>query len=146
MLPRGFPDLPPVWAAGMALVAWGLARAVPLMRLPAEPGWALGVAGVALILWAVLWFQRRRTTIEPHEAPRALIVEGPFALNRNPIYTGMALILAGWAFILGSAVALVPVALFVLIINRRFIPAEEAALRRAFGSAAEDYFRRTRRW
>ena len=143
---RGFPDLPPVGAAGMALAAWGLARSVPLAPLPRAPGWGLGAAGLALILWAAWWFHARRTTIEPHGQPRALIVEGPFRINRNPIYTGMALILAGWAFVLGAAVALVPAALFVAVVDRRFVPGEEAALRRAFGAGAEAYFRATRRW
>jgi protein-S-isoprenylcysteine O-methyltransferase Ste14 len=130
----------------MALVAWGLARTIPLAPLPATPGWVLGGAGLALMLWAAWWFRLRRTTIEPHGQPRALIVEGPFRLNRNPIYTGMALILAGWAFVLGAVTALIPAALFVAIITQRFIPAEEAALRRAFGDDAEEWLAATRRW
>lgn len=143
---RGFPDLPPVWAAGMALAAWALARTAPLAPLPAAPGWLLIAAGAGQILWAARWFRARRTTIEPHRPPRALIVEGPFRINRNPIYTGMTLILLGWAFLLGAASALPPAAAFPLLIARRFIPGEEAALRQAFGAEAEAYFAATRRW
>ena len=143
---RGFPDLPPIWAAGMALGAWALAWTVPLAALPSAPAWPSIAAGVGLILWAAWWFRVRRTTIEPHRAPRALIVEGPFRVNRNPIYTGMTLILFGWAFLLGAASALLPAALFPLLITRRFIPGEEAALRQAFGAEAEAYFAATRRW
>jgi protein-S-isoprenylcysteine O-methyltransferase Ste14 len=143
---RGFPDLPPVWAAGMAAAGWVLARTVPLAPLPAPPGWGLVAAGVALILWAAAWFRARRTTIEPHRTPTALIVEGPFRFNRNPIYTGMTLILLGWAFLLGAASALVPAAVFALLVTRRFIVGEEAALRLAFGPEAARYLAATRRW
>ena len=147
---RRFPDLPPVWALAFALAAIALGRWLPPGPFQ-NPAWrwlgvALMLAGFGLAIWAARWFRRKRTTIYPSGAPTRLIVEGPFRINRNPIYTGMALILAGWAFILGSAVALVPVALFVLVITRRFIPGEEAALRRIFGAEAEDYLRRTRRW
>lgn len=143
---RGFPDLPPIWGIGAAAVAAGLARWLPLAPLPSWPGWPLVVAGFGLIGWSAWWFRARRTTIEPHREPTNLIVEGPFRINRNPIYTGMVLVLAGWAFLLGAASALLPAAGFAVLIDRRFVPGEEAALRRRFGPAAERYFAATRRW
>lgn len=143
---RGFPDLPPIWAAAAAVLAWGLAQVFPQAHLPAAPGWVLMAAGLALILWAASWFRARRTTIEPHRTPTTLIVEGPFRINRNPIYTGMTLILVGWAFVLGAAAALLPALLFPGLVTRRFILGEETALRSAFGSEAERYLSATRRW
>jgi protein-S-isoprenylcysteine O-methyltransferase Ste14 len=143
---RGFPDLPPVWAAGLALAAWVLARWLPVVHLPAGLGRAFIAAGLGLILWAGWWFWRKRTPIEPHHRPRVLITEGPYRLNRNPIYTGLALMLVGWGLALGALSALLPALAFPLIVTRRFILPEEAALRDAFGAEAEAWLAETRRW
>jgi len=143
---REFPDLPPIWALGAAVLAWGLARVAPLAPLPAWPAAPLGLAGFGIVIWAALWFRRKRTPIEPREAPRALIVEGPFRVNRNPIYSGMVLVLLGWGFYLGAASALVPALAFLVVIDRRFVRAEEGALRAGFGAEAERYLAATRRW
>jgi protein-S-isoprenylcysteine O-methyltransferase Ste14 len=143
---KGFPDLPPVWAAGAAAASWALARVAPLATWPGGAGYVFMAAGLILIAWSALWFQRKRTPIMPHEEPRALIVEGPFRINRNPIYTGLVLIVAGFAVWLGALSGLLPALALPLVIHRRFVLKEEAALRRAFGAEAEAYFRATRRW
>ena len=141
-----FPDLPPVWALGAALAAWALARLLPIASLPEAPGGLLIGAGLLLIVWSAWWFRRKRTPIEPNRVPRALIVEGPYRLNRNPIYTGMVLIVLGWAILLGAASALLPAVALPVVLDRRFVRGEETALRRAFGAEAEAYLRATRRW
>jgi hypothetical protein len=58
-------------------------------------GGLLMLAALALIAWSALWFWRKKTTIEPHHTPTALIVEGPYRLSRNPIY--LALLMFWWA-------------------------------------------------
>ena len=141
-------DLPPVWAALAGAASWGLARLAPAPGLE-PPLWTAAlpaVLGVALAAWAALGFLRRRTPIEPRREPRALLADGPYRINRNPIYTGITLVLLGWALHLGAFAALLPVAAYPVLIDRRFVRAEEAALRRAFGPEAEAYFARTRRW
>lgn len=143
-----FPDIPPVWTALALLLSWALAALLPVGRFGwgALPGIGLALAGLALILWAALWFRRKRTTIHPHGEPTALITEGPYALNRNPIYTGFVLVAFGWAFWLGALAAFLPALALPLLLTRRFILPEERALRLAFGPEAERYFRATRRW
>lgn len=141
------PDLPPVWMAVFAACAWALARWAPILRFDAGAlGSILIAAGIVLIGWAAVWFWRKDTPIEPGNRPRALIVEGPYRLNRNPIYTGLALILLGYALDRGAASALLPPALYPVLITRRFIVPEEAALRATFGQRAEDFIGDTRRW
>lgn len=147
---KGFPDLPPLWLLLGLAVVWLLGSQLPLLRIAGPVGQAAGLvlalAGLALILWSALWFWRKRTTIEPHHAPRALIVEGPYRLSRNPIYLGMVAILTGAVLWQGALSALpVPFA-FAAILSRRFIQPEEAALRRAFGDEALRYLGSTRRW
>jgi protein-S-isoprenylcysteine O-methyltransferase Ste14 len=143
---RRFPDVPPVWALGAAMLAWLFARALPVAPLPAGLGWLFGAAGLGVVLWAALWFWRKGTPIDPHGTPRALIVEGPYRLNRNPIYTGLLFIVLGWALWLGALSAVVPAIGLFIVLDRRFVRPEEAGLRAAFGPAAEAYFRSTRRW
>lgn len=145
-----FPDLPPVWAMGFGAVAWLAGTFMPIWRFEASAlnavALLLAIAGLALAGWAVFWFWYRRTPIEPNEIPACLIVEGPFRLNRNPIYSAMTLILAGLALWSGALSALIVVAFFPPLMTRRFIRAEERALIQSFGQQAETWLARTRRW
>ncbi|MCB1389401.1 MAG: isoprenylcysteine carboxylmethyltransferase family protein [Rhodobacteraceae bacterium] len=146
---RGFPDLPPVWAFGVFLMQLLLSRFLPLAELGGwarTAGWLLLAAGFGLAGWAAFWFWRKRTRIEPRQVPRALIVEGPYRVNRNPIYTGMLLSLVGTGLLSGALSALLLAAVFPPIVTARFIRGEEDGLRTTFGAEAERYIARTRRW
>lgn len=141
-------DVPPVWLIGCAAVAFVLARLVPAAHigLPAWLGWLACAVGLVWAAAAVLLFLARKTPVEPRHHPKVLLVEGPFRINRNPIYSGMTLFLIGWAVVLGDVSALVPAVVFPFVITRRFILAEERSLIAAFGQEGEDYLARTRRW
>jgi hypothetical protein len=94
---KGFPDLPPVWLMGFMAAAWAIDRGLPLVEafgpVYRVAGGLLMLAALGLIAWSALWFWRKKTTIEPHHTPTALIVEGPYRLSRNPIY--LALLVSG---------------------------------------------------
>lgn len=142
-------DLPPVWLAGFLGLGWAQARVVPTPFSGAAgdvAGWVLVAAGLALMTAAVVRMLRRHTTVIPRERPAALVTGGVFALSRNPIYLGDALVLAGCGLIWDSLLALVLVPVFVAVIERRFIRGEEAMLRAAFGADFETYEKRVRRW
>lgn len=144
---RDFPDMPPVWALGTLCAQWVLSSVLPILRISLPSiGWILIAVGLGLAVWSALWFWRKRTAIEPRHTPTALIVEGPYRLNRNPIYTGMAICLVGTGLILGALSALLLVPVFLWIITRRFVIGEEAALRTAFGAVADRYIADSRRW
>ena len=146
---KGFPDLPPVWFVVFWGLNWGLAALWPGFApgpVLAAISWGLVGLGLALILWSALWFWRRKTTIEPHHTPTALIVEGPYRLSRNPIYLGLVLILLGSVIGRGQLLGLVLVAAFLWVLNARFAIPEENGLRATFGGEAEAYLKATRRW
>lgn len=104
------------------------------------------IGGLTLMLIAVWEMRQQNTTPIPHMEPSHLVSSGIFAVTRNPIYLGDALILAGVVLRADAPLLLVLVVTFVWIIQVRFIRAEEARLRRAFGSDFEAYAARTRRW
>lgn len=141
-------DYPPVWLAGFAGLAWLAGRLAPH-----GPGWQVwpgqALIGLGLLVMAAairaMW--RHRTTVDPHGQPRALVTDGVFALSRNPIYLGDALILAGLCLVFRAPLAgLVLLPAFMAVISRRFIAREEARLACGFPAAFAGYAARTRRW
>ncbi|MBY4892487.1 isoprenylcysteine carboxylmethyltransferase family protein [Rhodobacteraceae bacterium N5(2021)] len=147
---KGFPDLPPLWLLAFMAAAWALARYAPDPQMPLGlikgGGIASAAVGLALIFWSAFWFWRKRTTIEPHHTPGALIVEGPYRLSRNPIYLGMVMILWGYICWLAFLPSLLLAPLYILILSRRFAIPEERALVEAFGEEGRAYLAATRRW
>jgi protein-S-isoprenylcysteine O-methyltransferase Ste14 len=138
-------DYPPVWLAAFLGASWVVGRTVPLPGLPVT-GLILAGIGAALMVVALVQMTLARTTFVPRKEPRTLVSRGIFALTRNPIYLGDALILAGLSLYWNALLALPLVAVFVAIINRRFIRGEEAVLRQTFGAEFDAYCTRTRRW
>ncbi len=140
-------DYPPVWLVGFMAVAWGLSHVEALLgRLFVLTGWMLVGGGVLLAVWAALAFWRAKTTIVPHETPKALITKGPFRLSRNPIYLADLMILGGWAITCGTLMGLFLLIPFPFILSWRFIKPEEARMTEHLGQPYLDYKASVRRW
>lgn len=90
--------------------------------------------------------KKQKTTVKPTEKPTALIDTGAFKISRNPMYLGMALILFGAGFVLGSITSFAGVLLFVAAMEIIFIPQEEKNLQEKFGNKFETYKKKVRRW
>ena len=97
---------------------------------------------------AAIRFRRFGTTVEPLHPDRAsvLVTTGANSISRNPMYVGMAGLLVANGIRRGSWTALVPVAGFVVIIDRLQIEAEESALLEKFGAEYEAYRAASPRW
>jgi len=80
-------------------------------------------------------------TLAPWDPPRRLVVRGPYRFVRNPMISGLILVLAGEAMVLASR----PHALWALTffaINAIYIPLfEEPFLRQRFGEDYDEYCR-----
>jgi protein-S-isoprenylcysteine O-methyltransferase Ste14 len=143
---------PPLVAVAFVAAMSACARWLPILEL-SFPGQGLatgliGAAGLGVMAFAIAQFARARTTIDPLHpaAASALVGGGVFRLTRNPMYLGMALVLAGLALWLGDGGSALLVAGFVAYITRFQIVPEERALRANFGEAFEAYAARVRRW
>ena len=62
------------------------------------------------------------------------------------MYLGMALILFGAGFVLGSITSFIGVVFFVTAMEIVFIPLEEKNLSEEFGEKYETYKKKVRRW
>jgi protein-S-isoprenylcysteine O-methyltransferase Ste14 len=109
---------------------------------------ATAAGSVALPMTAVRLLNQAGTTIDPTHPERAsaLVTSGPYAITRNPMYAGLTGTLLANAARKGSLSSLLPVAVFVAVIDRVQIPAEEAALLDRFGPAYDAYTTAVPRW
>jgi protein-S-isoprenylcysteine O-methyltransferase Ste14 len=102
--------------------------------------------GLAVVLWAAGIFDRAGTAIKPFQESTVLVQRGPFLVSRNPMYLSMVCALLGVAVLAGSVSPFLVVPAFAILIDRRFIRAEEAILERRFGAEYVAYKARVRRW
>lgn len=142
--------VPPVWLLATLLASAVLHHWLPLRQLVPAPwsyaGALLIVLGLVLTGPAIAAFRRARTPIVPFERSTALVTSGPFRFTRNPMYSGMVLLLLGVATLLGSLGAYLPIPLFIAIIQKNFIEGEERFLTGIFGEQYLAYRQRVRRW
>ena len=108
----------------------------------------LGFAGLVLVLIAIRGFYQVKTTVLPQEMDRSssLVTGGVYQISRNPMYLGMAAIIAGPGLALGTWATLPVLALFVWVITAYQIIPEERALKKLFGDGFETYKAQVRRW
>ena len=140
-------DFPPVWLAGFAALGGFVGSFVPIdWAYNSIFGAALVIVGILVMVVAAAQMLLARTTVIPHRDPSALVMNGMFALSRNPIYLADATILTGLYLHWDALLALPLVLLFMIVITRRFIRPEEARLESAFGEVFQEYRARTRRW
>ena len=97
---------------------------------------------------ALLQFRRVKTTVNPYTPKKTskLVTGGVYKYSRNPMYLGMALVLAAWAAILETAPSFAGVLVFIAYISYFQINDEEEALAELFGEEFDAYKSRVRRW
>jgi len=142
--------IPPLWLLIALIASAVLQRFFPIAQLLRSPLTWLGAvplaAGVVLTSAGFGAFRRAGTPVVPFTRSTALVTSGVYRLTRNPMYLGIALILAGSAWMRGSIGAFVPLPPFVWILHSGFIRAEERLLEEIFGGEYLRYKTEVRRW
>jgi protein-S-isoprenylcysteine O-methyltransferase Ste14 len=103
--------------------------------------------GLALVGRTIAHFATRgQGTLAPWDPPRRLVVEGIYRYVRNPMISGVLLILVGESLLFASTTVATWAAAFFAI-NAVYLPlSEEAGLSRRFGEEYEEYRRHVPRW
>ena len=110
-------------------------------------GLCAAVLGLVLLIWTISLFAKLgRGSLAPWDPTKRLVVSGPYRHVRNPMITGVLLILFGEALLFRSW----PIAIwmvFFFIINAIYFPLlEEKDLERRFGQAYVLYRQNVPRW
>jgi protein-S-isoprenylcysteine O-methyltransferase Ste14 len=123
-------------------VPWLNAHFLPAGRAAFFTGAVLTVAGLLFAVWARLHLGANWSRDVTIKRDHTLIVTGPYALVRHPIYTGLLTALLGTAIAIAEVRALVAVVLLFLAFWHK-LRLEEQWMRSRFCAAYTAYARRT---
>ena len=115
-------------------------RFVPTADAIGWTGFAITVAGAAVAIWARLYIGRNWSGTVTVKQDHELVRNGPYALVRHPIYTGMALAAFGTALAVGEVRCLLAVVLVVFEFKRKSL-LEERFMIEQFGAQYVEYRR-----
>ena len=109
----------------------------------------VAVASTGIFLLAVtirLFIVIGRGTLAPWKPAQKLVVKGPYRYARNPMISGVSLIVAGEAILFRSYNLLAWLIVFLLINHIYFVLVEEPGLAKRFGGEYEIYKQNVPRW
>lgn len=102
------------------------------------------VGGILLWLWCAVKFFKTKGTPIPVNPPPKLITDGPYAWSRNPMMTGLFMVMAGIGILFGSITLtfiMTPLFVFISILEFKYI--EEPELEKRFGKVYHEYKEKT---
>ncbi len=141
------------------LVPGSVAGFVPWLLLQGSGGavlllpsiWMVGflplLLGVGLYLWCAGAFTFvGKGTPAPIDAPKVLVIQGPYQWVRNPMYIAVLSVVIGEAILFRSLLLVEYTLLVWLVVHLFVVFVEEPSLRGQFGGSYETYLRTVRRW
>jgi protein-S-isoprenylcysteine O-methyltransferase Ste14 len=118
-----------------------------IVWLPRSVGAIVFMAGFLLFGWCVSLFARvGQGTLAPWDPTRNLVTAGPYRFVRNPMISGVALMLIGEALWWGSWLVSLWAGVFVGINHLYFVVSEEPGLEKRFGERYRRYKAHVPRW
>ena len=108
-----------------------------------EAGLALTIAGCLFAIWARIAIGTNWSGRPTVKADHELIIKGPYALARHPIYTGLLVAAAGTGLSHGELRSVLGVALVILGLTLK-IQTEERLMDETFPAAYPEYRRRVK--
>ncbi|MEY9213263.1 isoprenylcysteine carboxylmethyltransferase family protein [Thermobifida halotolerans] len=148
---------PAWWGTVLFVGALVLGLAAPVAGLLGLPGadlpTAVGASGAVLMLLGLVLVLLSQATmgaswrIGVEETERTeLVTHGVFAFARNPIFTGMGVLLTGQVLAVPSVLSAVALLVFAAAVQVQVRAVEEPYLLRTHGAAYRDYAARTGRF
>jgi len=146
ILPTSAVVLMPLWLLHRFGGTWPGDRSMDAMLLQIA-GALLFAAGFVLFAWCVWLFGRvGEGTLAPWDPPRHFVAVGPYRYTRNPMISGVAVMLIGEALFFIS----IPLALwaltFIAVNQLYFMLSEEPRLERRYGARYRAYKAAVPRW
>lgn len=135
--------------AASIVLSWGYPLpwiTQPLSGMLFVAGLALVVAAVAMVVMAIHTLHRAKTTLRVDRPVEHLVLTGPFAMTRNPIYLGNTLLMIGVGLAAGMLWFLILAVVAAFLTQKLAIEREEKYLDQRFGKKYRDYRKRVRRW
>jgi protein-S-isoprenylcysteine O-methyltransferase Ste14 len=105
-------------------------------------GLAILIVGSVLRIWPMFVLGHRFSGLVAIQPGHELVTRGPYRVVRHPSYLGMMLGFVGWVLVFRSSVGLAAAVLGLVVLAQR-IESEETLLASQFGSAYDEYRRRT---
>lgn len=126
-------------------IGWGVA--LPYTLIPLSLGGGLINLGLLVVISTIVQFARTgHGTLAPWDPPQKLVVQGLYRYVRNPMISGVLLILLGETMLLGS-LPLLGWCLLFLVAKTIYIPLiEERELAIHFGREYVIYQQNVPRW
>ena len=141
---------PPIVTLVFGLSIYFTKEIFPMVELPyfSYLGILLLLLGLFILISAVRLFRKGKTTVNPISPKQAtkLVTDGIFNYSRNPMYLGMAFVLASMGVFLNPLGGIVFTSIFCAYITKFQIIPEERAMRDLFSSDYDKYIKSTRRW
>ncbi|HEY5902654.1 MAG TPA: isoprenylcysteine carboxylmethyltransferase family protein [Anaerolineales bacterium] len=111
------------------------------------PGALIFLSGFALFAWCMSLFVRvGQGTLAPWDPTRNLVSVGPYCYVRNPMISGVLIMLLGEALFFGSPAIALWAAIFFATNHTYFLLLEEPGLERRFGESYREYQQNVPRW
>jgi protein-S-isoprenylcysteine O-methyltransferase Ste14 len=137
----------PRWLLGMDVESFGWGGALAVDGISRVAGAVVFAIGFGLFAWCVALFARvGQGTLAPWDPTQRLVAVGPYRHVRNPMISGVWLMLAGEALWWRSGVLALWAGVFLLINHTYFLLSEEPGMERRFGASYRVYRRHVPRW
>jgi len=122
------------WTEGNPNI-WNLLGLIPVV-----------ISSVILIWTFVVGFAQTPKRVELGLIPSFLLMRGPYAFTRNPMYVGELGLWLGWSLFYGSVIVLIGFVVLCVVVNFVALPREERTLETQFGEVYLQYKRSVPRW
>lgn len=103
------------------------------------PSFAIRIISITMLMLGLINWIWSVVLILTKVSKKELMINGPYALVKHPLYTGIGLLVLPWVGFLFNTWLGVIIGLIVYIGSRIFAPEEEKVLSKTFGVKWDDY-------